>query len=223
MDLQMSDLGQVYRKLTTAEKARHVLGQIFWIPSYLHMQDYHVVRIGQWDRLQPITSAQFRIEKKSFHGLGRSADLYHHMPIPELKIKMDEELVVKKVKRRPAVLILRDGCDPRKMATHFSGIGAKPNPNSHIFAPIVSLRKEENLTTDYPATFIEKVAAGELPEFIHLPAEGTVVKNESMAVLTQLQSHAENAVEETELALAADYLGAALETFWQDLEGQIMQ
>jgi len=218
----MEGLGQVYRKLSTAEKARHVLGQVFWIPAYLHMQDYYVVRIGQWDRLAPITSAQFQIEKKSFHGLGRNADLYHHMPIPELKLKMDEELVVKKVKRRPAVLILREGADPRRMATHFSGSGSKPNPNSHVFAPIVSLRKEENLGSDYPQPFIDKVSAGELPEFIHLPAEGTVLKNESMAVLTHLQSHAESAVEETDLALDAVYLGAALETFWQDLEGQLL-
>ena len=219
----MEDLGQIYRKLTTTEKARHVLGQIFWIPAYLHMQDYYVVRVGQWDRLSPITSAQFRLEKKSFHGLGRNADLYHHMPIPELKLKMDEELVVKKVKRRPAVLILREGADPRRTATHFSGLGPRPNPNSHVFAPIVSLRKEDNLGNDYPQPFVDKVCAGELPEFIHLPAEGIVIKNESMAVLTQLQSHAENAVEETDLVLDAVYLGAALETFWQDLEGQVLQ
>jgi hypothetical protein len=218
----MENLDQVYRKLPIAEKARHVLGQIFWIPAYLHMQDYHVVRVGHWDRLTNITSAQFKIEKKSFHGLGRSSDLYHHMPIPELKLKMDEELVVKKVKRRPAVLILREGIDPRKIATHFSGLGQKPNPNSHVFAPIVSLRKEGNLGSDYPPDFIGKVVAGELPEFIHLPAEGTVIKNESMALLTQLQSHGECFVEETELALDALYLGAALETFWQDLEAQLL-
>ncbi len=218
----MDELGQVYWKLTTADKARHILGQIFWIPAYLHMQDYYVVRVGQWDKLQPITTGQFRIEKKSFHGLGRNADLYHHMPIPELKLKMDEELLVKKVKRRPAVLILREGTDPRRMATHSSGIGSKPNPNSHVFAPIVSLRKEDNLGNDYPQPFIDKVSAGELPEFVHLPAQGTVIKNESMAVLTQLQSHGESAVEETDLALNAVYLGAALETFWQDLEGQLL-
>lgn len=144
------------------------------------------------------------------------------MPIPELKLKMDEELLVKKVKRRPAVLILREGTDPRKIATHFSGIGSKPNPNSHVFAPIVSLRKEDNLGNDYPQPFIDKVSAGELPEFVHLPAQGTLIKNESMAVLTQLQSHGESAVEETDLALDAVYLGAALETFWQDLEGQLL-
>jgi hypothetical protein len=218
----MESLGQVYRKLTTSDKARHVLGQVFWIPAYLHMKDYYVVRVGQWDRLQPITSAQFRIEKKDFHGLGRSADLYHHMPIPELKLKMDEELVVKKVKRRPALLILREGTDPRRAATHFSGLGPKPNPHSHVFAPIVSLRKEENLGSDYPQPFIDKVSAGDLPEFIHLPAQGAVIKNESMAVLNQLQTHAENAVEATDLALDVVYLGAALETFWQDLEGQLL-
>jgi hypothetical protein len=84
------------------------------------------------------------------------------------------------------------------------------------------LRKEDNLGNDYPQPFIDKVSAGELPEFIHLPAQGAVIKNESMAVLTQLQSHGESAVEETDLALDAVYLGAALEAFWQDLEGQLL-
>lgn len=218
----MPDLNQIYRTLTLAEKTRHVLGQIFWIPANIHMQDYYVVRIGQWDRSAPINTAQFRIEKRTLHGLGASSDLYHHMPIPELKLRMDEELLVKKVKRRPAVLILREGVDPRRLATHLTGLGHKPNPNSHVFAPIISLRKEENLGNDYPAEFVAKVAAAELPEFIHLPPEGTVISNESMAVLTQLQSHGANVVEPTELCLDPVYFGAALETFWQDLEGQIL-
>lgn len=217
----MQDSGQVYRKLTLAEKSRHTLGQVFWIPAYIHMEDYYVVRVGQWDRQNPITSAQFRIEKKSLRDLGQNSSLYHHMPIPELKLKMDEELVVKKVKRRPALLILREGINPRRLATqHLSG---RPNPNSHVFAPIVSLRKEDNIGSDYPQPFIEKVRSGELPEFIHLPPCGEIIRNESMAVLTQLQTHGERVVEETDLALDPVYFGAALETFWQDLEGQILQ
>lgn len=48
------------------------------------------------------------------------------------------------------------------------------------------------------------------------------MRNESMAVLTQLQMHGERFVEETALALEQSYFGAALETFWHDLEGQIM-
>jgi hypothetical protein len=218
----MPDLSQVYRTLTLAEKSRHVPGQVFWIPAYIHMQDYYVVRVGQWDRTNHIATGQFRIEKKSFHDLGRSSDLYHHMPIPELKLQMDEELLVKKVKRRPAVLILREGVDPRRMATFVTGAGHKPNPNSHVFAPVVSLRKEDNLSKDYPADFIAKVVANELPEFIHLPAEGTEIRNESMAVLTQVQCHSASVVEPTELCLDSLYFAAALETFWQDLEGQIL-
>jgi len=218
----MPDLSEVYRQLSPAERSRHLQGQIFWIPAYLHMRDYYVVRVGQWDRQAPISSAQFRIEKKSLQGLGGSSNLYHHMPIPELKLKMDEELVVKKVKRRPAILILREGVNPRRTATHVAKIGHKPNPDSHVFAPIVSLRKEDNLGTDYPQAFIEKVSAGDLPEFIHLPADGSVIKNESMAVLTHLQSHGASVVEETNLCLTALYFGTAFEAFWQDLEGQIL-
>jgi hypothetical protein len=218
----MPGLDAIYRKLSPAERSRHLPGQIFWIPAYLHMSDYYVLRVGQWDRLNHIGTAQFRIEKKALHDLGKSADLYHHMPIPELKLRMNEELIVKKVKRRPAVLILREGIDPRRIAKHVSGIGQKPNPSSHVFAPVVSLRKEDNLGQDYPQPFIDKVIAGDLPEFIHLPAEGTVLMNESMAVLTQLQSHGETVVQETDLCLDAVYFGAAMETFWQDLEGQIL-
>ena len=218
----MPESSEVYRELTPAERSRHIPGQIFWIPAFIHMADYYVVRIGQWDRLTPISSARFRIEKKNLGDLGKSGDLYYHMPIPELKLRADEELVVKKVKRRPAVLILREGIDPRRRATHITGVGQKPNPASHVFAPIVSLRKEENLGNDYPQAFVDKVSAGELPEFIHLPAEGTVIRNESMAVLTQMQSHGAAVVEETKLCLTPLYFGTALETFWQDLEGQIL-
>ncbi len=67
----MGELEAIYRKLTVAEKAWHVPGQIFWIPAYLHM------------------------------------------PLPELKLKMDKELVIKKVKKRPALLILRERPDLR--------------------------------------------------------------------------------------------------------------
>jgi hypothetical protein len=219
----MAGLADIYRQLSPAERGRHVPGQVFWIPAYGTMQDYHVVRIGRWDRTTDIANASFRIEKKSINTLGESSDLFHHMPIPELKLKMGEELLVKKVKRRPAVLILREGVDTRRLALSYSGTGAKPSPNSHVFAPIFSLRKEDNVGSDYPAAFIEKVSLGELPEFIHLPAEGSILRNESMAVLTQLQMHGERFVEETSLCLKPLYLATALETFWQDLEGQILE
>lgn len=78
----MDSHGQVYRKLTTAEKARHILGQVFWIPAYLHMQDYYVVRVGQWDRLQPITTAQFRIEKRVFTALAAMRTFTITCPFP---------------------------------------------------------------------------------------------------------------------------------------------
>ncbi|HQF40120.1 MAG TPA: hypothetical protein PK322_13470 [Opitutaceae bacterium] len=219
----MADISEIYRQLTPAERGRHVPGQIFWIPAYEHMADYHVVRVSnRWDRHQPIDTATFEIQKKTISTIGAPSDLFHHMPIPELKLQMGEELLVKKVKRRPAVLVLRGAVDPRRLANSYAGCGAKPNPQSHVFAPIFSLRKEENVGHDYPAAFIEKVSAGELPEFIHLPAEGTTLRNESMAVLTQLQLHGENFVEETPLCLRSLYFATALETFWQDLEGQIL-
>jgi hypothetical protein len=222
-DCAMAGLAEIYRQLTPAERGRHVPGQIFWIPAYEHMQDYHVVRVSRhWDRRSPIETATFDIDKKAISTIGAPSDLFHHMPIPELKLKMGEELLVKKVKRRPAVLVLREGIDTRRFSITYAGVGSKPNPQSHVFAPIFSLRKEENVGSDYPAAFIEKVAAGELPEFVHLPAEGTILRNESMAVLTQLQLHGESFVEETPLCLKSLYFATALETFWKDLEGQIL-
>lgn len=219
----MAGFDDFYRRLMPAERGAHVIGQVCWIPAYEHMDDYHVVRIGPWDRTQPITTAAFRIEKKNIHTIGASSDLFQRMPIPELKLRMDEELLVKKVKRRPGVLIVREGLDTRRLAGAMAGqLPRRPNPNSHVFAPVISLRKEGNIGQDYPAGFIEKVKAVELPEFVYLPPDGTILKNESMAVLTQLQMHGERFIEETDLALQPLYIGAALESFWQDLEGQIL-
>ena len=82
--------GQYYRALTPSDRSRHLLGQVFWIPAYEQMQDYHVIRPGPWDRYQPISTAQFRIEPRTIGTIGRSTDLYQHMPIPELKILADE-------------------------------------------------------------------------------------------------------------------------------------
>jgi hypothetical protein len=91
----MSD--EYYRMLDPAERSRHVLGQIFWIPAYEHMEDYHVLRPGPWDRTQPVATALFFVDKKSISTIGHSTDLFQHMPVPELKILADEELIVKKV------------------------------------------------------------------------------------------------------------------------------
>lgn len=213
----MNEADQIYRKLTPADRSRHVPGQIFWIPAYLAMQDYHVVRLDWWDRNQPITTAKFKIEKRTIQTIGRGSDLFQHMPIPELKVAMNEELVIKKVKRRPAVLIWRDGYDPRRYANFSSGrLGRRPEPSTHVFAPVFSLRKNDNLSRDYPDEFIQALIEGDkYPDFVHLPAEGVVIRNESMAVLGQLQSHSEAHVEETDLALTPDYLALVLEQFWQ--------
>jgi hypothetical protein len=219
----MAGLEDIYRSLEPAKRAAHVLGQIFWIPAYIHMPDYYVLRMGSWDRTSPVTLANFTVEKRHVGRLTGSADLYAHMPIPELKLKSDEEIIVKKVKLRPAVLIVRDGIDPRHVAGTVGASRRSRNPNSHVFAPIVSLRKEGNTTTDYSAKFIEQVAAGQLPEFIHLPPDGRTLKNESMAVLTHLQSHGASFVEETECALQPLYLATALEMFWQDAEGTLLE
>lgn len=219
----MSDLAQLYRKLTPAERSQHVPGQVFWIPAYLAMQDYHVVRIGWWDHNQPITEAKFKIVKRTIQTIGRDSDLYQHMPIPELKVGMDEELVVKKVKRRPAILIWRDGYDPRKYARFSTGqMGRRPEPSTHVFAPVFSLRKADNVSKDYPEAFIQGLIEGDkYPDFLHLPAEGAIIRNESMAILGQLQSHSEAHVEETDLALTPDYLALALEQFWKFAESRI--
>jgi hypothetical protein len=219
----VSDLDQLYRRLTPAERSQHVPGQIFWIPAYLAMQDYHVVRIGWWDRTQPITEARFKIEKRTIQTIGHESDLYQHMPIHELKVGMDEELVVKKVKRRPAILIWRDGFDPRRYARYSTGsVGHKPEPTTHVFAPIFSLRKTDNLSKGYPEEFIQGLIAGDkYPDFLHLPAEGSIIRNESMAVFGQLQSHSEAHVEETDLALTPDFLALALEQFWKFAESQL--
>lgn len=212
-----AQLPETYRRLTPQERSNHVIGQIFWIPAYVHMQDYYVLRVGEWDRTQPIPTARFRVEKKTIHTLSQGSDLFYHSPIAELKLCATEELIVKKIKRRPAVLIIRDGLNTRKLATHLSGIGPRPNPQTHAFAPIISMTKEHDADRNYPEVFATKVKDGILPEFLYLPIEGNVITNESMAILTGLQTHGERFVEETDLCVKGDYLADTLDRMWQDI------
>ena len=212
-------LPETYRRLTPPERSKHVIGQIFWIPAYVHMQDYYVLRVGEWDRTQPFPTARFTVEKKTLHTLSEGSDLFYHSPIAELKLRATEELIVKKVKRRPAVLVIRDGLNTRKLATHISGIGSRPNPQNHVFAPIVSLTKEHDADKSYPEVFIAKVKKCDLPEFLYLPiaGTGTVITNESMAILTELQTHGEGFVKETDLCVKGDYLATTLDRMWEDI------
>jgi hypothetical protein len=216
------DEGTPYRRLSPAQRAHHLIGQIFWIPAFVALPNLYVIRLGKWDRLTPIFRGEFQIEKCSLPQIGHNLDVYHHMPISELKLQMNEELVVRKAKRRPSILVFRDGIDTRRMATFFSGIGDKPNPGEHIFAPIVSLRKEANLGTDYPPGFIAKVREGEIPELIYLPPDGTVIKNESMAVLSQLQCHSIGMIEETPLQMDPFAFAIYLDDFWQRVQAELL-
>lgn len=209
-----------YTQLQPKERSRHVIGQIFWIPAYVALQDMFVVRLGRWDRKQPVFGGEFRVQRCTLPNLGQDRDLYHHMPIPELKLKADEELVVKKVKRRPGLLVVREGVSPRRLASFIVGRGEKPNPAEHVFAPIISLKKRDNTGQDYPEPFIERVRNGQHAEFIYLPPDGAVLRNESMAVLSELQAHSIRVIQETPVQLDPTYLGVALQDFIEDLEGQ---
>jgi hypothetical protein len=186
------------------------------------MECLYVIRLGYWDRSKPIFSGEFKIQKETLPQIGKNKDLYHHMPIPELKLQMDEELLVKKAKRRPGLLVFRDGNNPRKMATCAAGIGKAPNPVEHVFAPVVSLRKEGNIGKDYPDDFIEIVKKGKIAALIYLPADGSILKNESMAILSQMQTHPLKTIEETDLRMDPLVLGTYLESFWQRTEAELL-
>ncbi len=210
-----------YVQLPPKERGRHVIGQIFWIPALVALQDLFVVRLGKWDKTQPIFAGDFELQRCTLRNVGKNSELYHHMPIPELKLKSSEELVVKKVKRRPGLLVLREGTSPRRLANFIMGRGDKPNPTEHLFAPIISLTKEASTGEDYPQKFIDRVREGHHPEFIHLPPDGVVLRNESMAVLSELQPHSIRVVEETQLQVDPTYFGVALQEFIEDLHGQL--
>ena len=209
-----------YRDLSPAERSQHIIGQIFWIPAYQTNTSIHVLRFADRERKSDIKNTNFQVHQKSVDTIHGSSDLYHHMPIPELKLSTNEELRVLKVKKRPALLIIRGGFHTRKYSNFVSGKGREPNPSRHVFAPIVSLKKEDGLN-DYPDKFIDAIqSSDDYPEFIFLPAYSSVITNDSMAVLTDLQTHSVNCIEQTDLAVGPEFIGDALNEFWAD---QIMQ
>jgi len=129
------------------------------------------------------------IEKASLKEIQGFVQPFDELPIPELNLQHKEDLLVQKVKRRPAVLVVREGYNMRRFSEWSANLGKRPNPTRHVFAPIVSLRKQGNLGRDYPEAFIDKVSAAEYPEFIYLPPTERVITTDSMAVLTELQVH----------------------------------
>jgi hypothetical protein len=211
-----------YQVLEPAARGRHVIGQIFWIPAFTTERHLFAVRTTSWDRKLPIDTARFGLRQVHHSSVGGDQDLYQQMPIPELKLKTKEDLLVKKVKRRPAILIYREGINTRKLATYCAGIGDAPEPHEHVFAPIFSLRKEENVDSDYPDIFIQQVQTGKFPELMHLPPTSRIIRNESMVAFAAMQVHPRHAIEETDLRVDPLQLAASLEKLKEDTENKIL-
>jgi len=207
----------LYRTLTPKEKGIHTIGQIFWIPAFCTQKSYFVLRINAWDRTRPVAGALFDVKKASVKEVNGFVSPFGELPIPELRLRKNEDLIVSKVKRRPAVLIVREGFNMRNFASFIDGVAKEPEPSRHVFAPIYSLKKEGNTDKDYPASFVERVKVADFPGLIYLPPHNQVIKNESMVVLSELQVHCAQSVGETNLALDQETFGIFLDDFLRDL------
>lgn len=193
-----------YIKLPMREKNEKQVGQVFWVPCPMHADATFTLRIGNWKAGEDISEARLSVKRVNTADLGKicageRVDM-ERMVLPELKLDSSEDLVVNRVKRRPAVLISKDCYNLRKFADIASGLrsSAKLGPNRLIFAPVYSLRKEEHQSKSYPEAFIQKLTADHYPTMLFLPAYGTVMKNDSMLVLSELFSVNFNAADPTD-------------------------
>ena len=215
------DSPDFYKKLPMGLKNSHQIGQLFWVHAPMTIKNSYTLRIGKWRAGEDIANAQLEVKRvdmaqPNFGELSTQdrVDL-ERMPIPEIKLGQSEDFVVEKVKMRPAVLIYKDCYNMRD----FAG-GRHKGPNRHVFAPIYSLRKEFEADKEFPESFIEEVRSGKYPNIIHLQPYGTMLRNESMLVLSEMFSVSLRDMRPLELCIDPDTFGCLLAEFDTYLMGQ---
>jgi len=203
-----------YTKLPMGLKNSHQIGQFFWVHAPMTIKNSFTLRIGQWRAGEDISNARLEVKKvemanPKFGELSAQDRVnLERMPIPEIKLSQSEDLVVERVKMRPAVLIYKDCYNMRDFAA-----GRHKGPNRHVFAPIYSLRKEFESDKEYPEAFIEDVRARKYPNIIHLQSYGTMLPNESMLVLSEVFSVSIRDMRAMELCIDPDTFGYLLSEF----------
>jgi hypothetical protein len=221
----MSDF---YRELQAGAMRLHQPGQIFWVPAPMISKDALGLRLGFLKEGQDITQVPLTISRLRCEDIGRPAEaekveFHKRMPMPEISLSASEDLLIHKVKKRPAVLLFKSGLHPRRFANYVSGGTSKPvNPNHYVFAPIYSLHKQNNVGHDYPPAFINDLQAGKFPHLLHLPAYKNNLPNESMVVLNDLFGVGIQAFEETPLAIEPLELASKLDEFFEYFQGELL-
>ncbi len=221
----MSDF---YRQLQAGPMRSHQLGQIFRVPAPIISMGALGLRLGLLKEGQDITQIPLKISRLRLEDLGmpteaEKVEFYKRMPLPEISLSANEDLLIQKVKKRPAVLLFKGGLHPRRFAQLAAGLTKKPvNPNHYVFAPIYSFRKQDNISADYPPIFISELQAGKFPHLLYLPAYDDHLPNESMAVLNDLFGVGILAFEETPLAIDAFELASKLEEFFEFFQGELL-
>jgi hypothetical protein len=219
----MSD--QFYIKLPLKEKNDYQIGQIFWVPAPLFAETTFSLRIDNWKAGEDITQAHLQIRKVATSALGKLEEVervdMNRMVIPEIALDSSEDLVVSKVKRRPAVLLSKDCYNMRNYARYETISGAKKcGPNALVFAPIYSMCKEESLYQDYPELFIQKVKEDKYPYILFMPSYSSLMKNDSMLILSKLFSVAFHSAEATKYCIDPICFGSKIDDWNTYIMGQ---
>ena len=221
-------MSDCYTELDRPAMRAHRPGQFFWVPGPMLTDRVLAIRLGFLKEGQDITQAPLRIERLRPEDIGRpteaeKVEFHKRMPIPEINLSASEDLLIQKVKIRPAVLLFKSGINMRRFSQLAAGLTSKPvNPNHCVFAPVYSLRKDENLSTDYPDAFIEKLKNGDYPNLLHLPAYKSHLPNESMLVLDDLFGVGIHAFRESPLCIEPLELASKIEVFFEFFQGEIL-
>lgn len=220
-------MSNFFLELDKPQMRSHQAGQILWVPAPIICKDALGVRLGFLKEGQDITTVPLVIQRLNPKDIGKASEaekteFHKRMPLPEINLNASEDLIIQKVKMRPAILLFKDAVNIRRFARFQSGITPEPNPNHYIFAPIYSLRKQDNIEHDYPDKFIEDVKNGVYPHLLHLSAYKTHLPNESMAVLNDLFGAGIQAFKETPLAIEPLELASKLEEFFEYVQGEML-
>ena len=190
-----------YRRVSATEARSLDRGQICWAPvQYLSNQINCVALVSSDPRNEQLN--RYAILPSNIS----DSLLFNHSPIHDLNLPSDQELLVNRAKRRPAIVVSQKN-------DYWQPGGRRLSASGLVCVPMYSFQASD------PGEFRDRVRAQEYPWWLYLP--GTHGFNEGFARLDRLQVIEQDHLQPMQSALADDALWFVSEWLRYYLTGEI--
>jgi hypothetical protein len=170
-----------YKTLPLGYRSNLTFGQICWTHAYYPHENLQfwrpVIRPGE-----PAKSIA-----REFQLVGATADAFcKSYPLEAPKLATNEEFLVVRAKRRPAVLLYSPSTELSEIAS--TGFPGKVSRRLALVAQVFGLSDPKTAKPVFPQSFIDRVRKMEFPELMFLPKTPGVLEVDSLLRLDEVQS-----------------------------------